>query len=115
IFHQRKSHSWVPKPKTLSHGDRLGLQKSRKLYETGVRYFKGKGNSLVYHFGSKSTKRIRKNKGRKTFLLKWGISSRIFTQLYLRMGQPFTDNLTSPDMGTLNLLKNKIKRIRSAW
>ena len=88
---------------------------ARKLWETGVRYFKGKGDSLVYHFGSKSTNRIKKNKGRKTFLLKWGISSRTFTQKYLKMGQKFTGYLTSPDTGRLASLKNRIKRIKSAW
>lgn len=88
---------------------------ARKLFEAGVRYFKGIGNSLVYHFGSKSTKRIKKNKGRKTFLLKWGISSRTFTQSYLRTGQKFIGYLTWPDIGKLALLKNKIKRMKSAW
>lgn len=33
---------------------------SKKLYQAGVRYFKGLGSSLVYHFGSKSTKRVKK-------------------------------------------------------
>ncbi|MCX6268084.1 MAG: glycosyltransferase [Bacteroidetes bacterium] len=90
---------------------------ARKLWETGVRYFKGKGNSLVYHFGSKSTNRIKKNKGRKTFMLKWGISSRTFTQKYLKMGQKFTGYFSTPDTGKLELdsLKNKIKRVKSAW
>ena len=88
---------------------------SRKLYETGVRYFKGKGDSLVYHFGSKSTGRVRKNKGRKTFLLKWGISSRTFTQLYLNSGEKFLGYLPEPGTGKLASLKNRIKRLKSAW
>ena len=88
---------------------------ARKLYESGVRYFKGIGNSLVYHFGSKSTKRIKKNKGRKTFLMKWGISSRIFTQVYLKSGQKFTKDLPVPVFNPVNQLKNRIKRIKSAW
>jgi glycosyltransferase involved in cell wall biosynthesis len=88
---------------------------ARKLYEAGVRYFKGKGNSLAYHFGSKSTRRIKKNKGRQTFLLKWGISSRTFTQSYLKSGQKFMGPLTLPATGKLDLLKNKIKRMISAW
>lgn len=62
---------------------------SRKLWEMGVRYFKGVGSSFVYHFGSKSTKRMRKNKGKKQFLKKWGITSRFFYQHYLKLGQPF--------------------------
>lgn len=69
---------------------------SRKLWEIGVRYFKGVGNSFVYHFGSKSTKRIRKNKGKKQFLAKWGITARFFYQHYLKLGQPFDGTL--PDI-----------------
>jgi glycosyltransferase involved in cell wall biosynthesis len=88
---------------------------SRKLYEAGVRLFKGKGDSLVYHFGSKSTKRIIKSKGRKTFLLKWGISSRTFTQVYLEMGRKFNSSLRLPVSGRLAEIKNKLKRVKSAW
>lgn len=41
---------------------------SMKLYQLGIRHYKGVGASLVYHFGSKSTKRLNKNKGRNIFL-----------------------------------------------
>jgi len=88
---------------------------AKKLYEAGVRYFKGKGNSLAYHFGSKSTRRIKKNQGRQTFLLKWGISSRTFTQSYLKSGQKFMGPLAMPGTDKLVVLKNKIKRMISAW
>ena len=64
---------------------------SRKLYEVGVRYFKGIGKSLVYHFGTKSTKRVRRNKGRITFMRKWGVSARQFTGKYLGICEPFTE------------------------
>jgi len=60
---------------------------SRKLWELGVRIFTGKGNSLVYHFGCKSTKRIIKNNGQKTFVLKWGISSKTFMEQFLHRGK----------------------------
>jgi len=88
---------------------------ARKLFEAGVRIFKGKGNSLVYHFGSKSTKRIKKNNGRKTFLLKWGISSRTFTNAYLKIGEPFSRNLQIPVLSKKALFINRIKRIISLW
>ncbi|MEI7662665.1 MAG: glycosyltransferase [Bacteroidota bacterium] len=88
---------------------------SRKLYEAGVRYFKGLGNSFAYHFGSKSTFRIKKNRGRKTFLLKWGISSRSFTRDYLKSGQPFMGPVIIPEPGKFERIRNRIKRIRSAW
>jgi glycosyltransferase involved in cell wall biosynthesis len=88
---------------------------SRKLYEAGVRLFKGKGNSLVYHFGSKTTKRIKRNKGRKTFLLKWGITSKTFTDTYLQSGKSFSDNLATPESNKITLLINKLKRIKSCF
>ena len=61
---------------------------SMKLYRLGVRRFQGLGSSRVYHFGSKSTGRVRANKGRLRFLAKWGMSSRYFTQHFLQLGTP---------------------------
>ena len=60
---------------------------SKKLYDAGVRIFKGVGSSFVYHFGCKSTGRVKKNKGHQQFLMKWGISSRDFTRNYLHLGK----------------------------
>ena len=62
---------------------------SRKLYEAGVRHFNGLGKSLVYHFGSKSTKKLKKSRGRELFLLKWGITSNVFMKKILHVGKPF--------------------------
>jgi len=87
---------------------------SRKLYEAGVRMFKGKGNSLVYHFGSKSTKRIKKNTGRKTFLMKWGVTSNTFTKKYLRVGNKFSGTIETPDISKLSSFLNRIKRMIGA-
>lgn len=71
---------------------------SRKLWECGVRHFQGVGNSLVYHFGCKSTGRVKQNKGRHTFLMKWGISAKQFMQVYLHIGEAFQPRL--PEVGT---------------
>ena len=49
-----------------------------KLWNIGVRIFKGVNKSRVYHFGSVTTRKNNKvvrNKANKTFLLKWIISS----------------------------------------
>jgi len=86
---------------------------SRKLFEAGVRLFKGKGNSLVYHFGTKSTNRIKKNNGKRTFLLKWGITPRTFTEKYLRRGKRFSGNVVLPELERKTRLINKIKQILS--
>ncbi len=82
-----------------------------KLYFAGIRIFKGLGNSFVYHFGNKTTTRIKKNKGRKTFLLKWGITSRTFTSKYIYLGQPYHYPLKDPSTNLLDDILNKIKRI----
>ena len=88
---------------------------SRKLFEAGVRFFKGKGNSLVYHFGSKSIFRIKHNKGRKTFLLKWGYTTRIFNDKYLKRGKVFDGNITEPDLDIVTLIINKVKQFVNCW
>jgi len=62
---------------------------SMKLYEAGVRYFKGIDTSRTYHFGSKSVLRIKLNNGRKQFLNKWGITSASFSRYFLNRGQHF--------------------------
>ena len=54
----------------------------RKLWQVGVRNFRGIGQSLVYHFMSKSVGRIKRNNGKKQFLLKWGITSRVFFKYF---------------------------------
>lgn len=60
-----------------------------KLWKEGVRHFKGLGNSLVYHFQSRSTGRVKKNNGRLQFARKWGITSSFFYKEMLQMGRKF--------------------------
>ncbi len=65
-----------------------------KLWNQGVRIFKGVGKCKVYHFGSIVTRKKFKNdksvvtdsgrKGAKTFLKKWGFSIKFFKKHYLR-------------------------------
>tara|TARA_Y100001958_G_C21239557_1_gene566835 strand:+ start:2019 stop:2906 length:888 start_codon:yes stop_codon:yes gene_type:complete len=65
-----------------------------KLWNIGVRIFKGLGKSKVYHFGSIVTRKKFKNdksvttesgsRGGKIFLKKWGFSIKFFTKHYLR-------------------------------
>ncbi|MES2704515.1 MAG: glycosyltransferase [Bacteroidota bacterium] len=68
-----------------------------KMWYAGCRIFKGIGKSRVYHFQSKSTLRIKKNNGRKQFLMKWGINQSTFNKYYIRRGTPYTGALTDPD------------------
>jgi len=89
---------------------------SMKLFEAGVRFFKGVDKSRVYHFGSKSTKRIRMNNGSKQFLNKWGITSASFSKYFLRRGQLFTGPI-AVDFSNPDLKKAKLKSIfkRIIW
>jgi len=61
---------------------------SMKLWQAGCRVFLGVGDSLVYHFSETSTRRIRKNDGRRQFLMKWGLAQSGFDRYYLRRGRP---------------------------
>lgn len=65
-----------------------------KLLRAGVRIFRGVGESRVYHFGSKSTARIKRNNGRIQFLHKYGISSHVFNRRLLKMGLPYSGPLS---------------------
>ena len=82
---------------------------SKKLWEAGVRTFIGKGDSLVYHFACKTTGRIKKNDGRKTFLMKWGLSSKKFIFSHLRLWQAARPVL--PDT-TLSLGERWLQRLK---
>lgn len=67
-----------------------------KMWYAGCRIFMGVGKSRVYHFQSKSTLRIVKNKGSKQFLMKWGIIQSTFNKYYTRRGTLWTGPLTEP-------------------
>jgi hypothetical protein len=87
---------------------------SMKLWKAGVRHFKGLGNSKVYHFGSKSTKRVRINKGSDQFLMKWGLSSNTFVTEFLKRGENYAGILSEPKLSKLLKWKNKLKRMLKA-
>lgn len=82
---------------------------SMKLWNSGVRYFKGLGQSRVFHFQCKTTHRITKNNGKKQFVKKWGITNSNFGQDYLRSGKPFTGELPEPRNNIFKTLKNRIR------
>lgn len=69
---------------------------SMKLWQAGVRYFKGLAASRVYHFQAKSTGKVVKNAGPKQFLQKWGITQGTFSRYYLRRGRPWQGPLPAP-------------------
>ncbi len=81
---------------------------SMKLWQKGVRYYKGVSKARVYHFQSKSLKRITLNNGRKQFYQKWGITASFFDKKYIRKGQVFENNLKNPNAFALFLNRLKV-------
>ena len=82
-----------------------------KLWNLGVRLFKGLGDCRVYHFSSLSLRKKAWNNGAKTFLLKWGLSIKFFKKHYLRSDQKFEGHLKEPSKNLfyfIDLLKCKI-------
>ncbi len=89
---------------------------SMKLWQAGIRLFKGIGKSRVYHFGSISVKKVKKNKGYYRFINKWGITSGTFIKHYLHRGELYKDAaLPQPHISFLIRLKNQWKRIQAAF
>ena len=62
---------------------------NKKLWDIGVRIFKGLGNCRVYHFSSVSLRKKAWNNGSKIFLRKWGISIKFFKKYYLRTNSKY--------------------------
>ncbi len=82
---------------------------SMKLWQHGVRIFKGLGESRAYHFMSKSTGRVKMNDGKTTFLKKWGVSSSWFVKKVLRSGEMYQGPLT--DKPIVPSLKDRFKKL----
>jgi glycosyltransferase involved in cell wall biosynthesis len=84
---------------------------SAKLYLSGIRYFKGVDKSRVYHFEARSTGRVKKNKGARQFLSKWGITSSSFMKFMLHRGEPFKEYPKPVFRIKFALIRSKIKWI----
>ena len=70
-----------------------------KLWNEGVRIFKGINLFRVYHFSSVTTRKkkgFKQNKGADTFLRKWGITTKFFKKYYLRSKTKFNGPLKDP-------------------
>ena len=78
---------------------------NKKLWDIGVRIFKGLQHSKVYHFGSIVTRQKEKkfntltetgSKGSKIFLLKWGFSIKFFKKHFLKSNKIYNRPLDEP-------------------
>ena len=89
---------------------------SKLWFLENVRIFKCLSKFKVYHFGSITTRKrkIIKNDGTKTFLLKWGFNPRFFRKYYLKgdgkieYSGPVDDHKVGLNM-MVDLLINKLK------
>ena len=88
-----------------------------RLWNLGVRIFKGMSKSKVYHFGSivtrqkenkYKTKTETGNKGNKIFLKKWGISIKFFRKHYLKTDTIYDGPLSEPNKD-FNYYKDLLK------
>ncbi len=85
---------------------------SMKLFQAGVRDFRGLGSSLIYHFAKVSTSRIPKSRGRQIFFCKWKMSSSTFYKYVLQMGRPYEGPITKVSIPLIEKIKNLWKRLR---
>mgnify|MGYP001177701990 CR=1 FL=1 len=83
-----------------------------KLWQAGIRIYKGLGNSRVYHFGSISLRKKVWNDGHKTFLLKWGITIKFFKKFYLRSNKMYDGPLKEPKKDFFFLISLFICKIK---
>ena len=70
-----------------------------KLWNEGVRIFKGLNDFKVYHFGSVTTRKKKdliQNKGDKIFLKKWGFTTKFFKKHYLKSKTKYHGPLNEP-------------------
>lgn len=84
---------------------------SMKLWKMGIRLFKGINKSRVYHFGSKSVKRVKINAGYHTFISKWGITSSTLTKIFLKRGEVYNGLLREVTLSPIIKMKNFWKQI----
>jgi len=85
-----------------------------KLWQEGVRIFKGINNFKVYHFGSIVTRKYKNHptintesgsRGAKIFLLKWGISINFFKKFILNSDTKYLSELKEPKININYILQ----------
>ena len=90
-----------------------------KLWNLGIRIFKGLNDFKVYHFGS-TVLRKKKNtiskknygsKGAKVFLLKWGITIKFFKKFYMRSDTKYLKPLDKPKINIAYSINYFITRL----
>jgi GT2 family glycosyltransferase len=75
-----------------------------KFWVMGCRTFRMVGASRVYHFAQRSTHRVRRNRGGRAFVMKWGITQHEFKRNYLARSAEIDSAVTATPAGTLKRL-----------
>ena len=88
---------------------------SMKLWQMGIREFKGVAGSRVYHFGSVSVKKVNKNNGYYQFISKWGMTQGTFSKYYLKRGKPYDGLLEDPQTPAVLKLKSGFKQFLTVF
>ena len=84
---------------------------SMKLWQIGIRLFKGVSNSRVYHFVSISVNKVKKNKGYYQFISKWRMTQSTFSKYYLKRGERYEGLLKDPEIPLTVKLKSGFKQL----
>ena len=91
-----------------------------KLWNIGIRIFKGINDFKVYHFGSTVSRKYKNDKniitesgskGSKVFLLKWGVSIKFFKRYFMRSDTKYNGSLSEPKKSLkylIDLIANKL-------
>jgi GT2 family glycosyltransferase len=80
-----------------------------KFWILGCRHYAVIGDSRIYHFACRSTGRVRRNRGARTFVTKWGLTLGEFRRNYLmRSALPDGENLGIPTPTILGRFKRMI-------
>lgn len=120
-FHDHQGTHWAPHlihktywnkvggfSEAFNPGEGSDPDLNMKLWQAGVRIFKGLGQCRVYHFSSTTLRKKAWNDGATIFLLKWGISIKFFKKFYLRSDTIYKGELTEPNK-TLHYYMGLIK------
>jgi len=85
-----------------------------KFWVAGCRNFRIVDSSRFYHFGCRSTARVRRNRGGRTFLMKWGITQQEFVRRYVARTGPVVEPTPAAEPAVHGLpratILGKIKR-----
>lgn len=80
-----------------------------KFWIAGCRHYAVIGDSRIYHFARRSTGRVRRNRGARTFVTKWGLTLGEFKRHYLmRSATPEGKNIGIPAPTLLGRFKRVV-------